>query len=234
MDIHKTLSRLGMREKESTIYIALLKISPARAQQIASETGIERRTCYEMLQRMATKNIVRSIQKGSITHFLAVPPNQLLEQIKENEREFEAILPELERMAKLPRDELQIDLLSGREGLRAVFKEIIRSGAEQFNFGGFTKYDEVDYILWSQHLRDMTKLGMKERVIYTANEKIIRIPKGKYHQIPERYGLPASFIIYGDTVVIQVWGKNTYSLIRVSNKDFAKSYKQFFERYWRL
>lgn len=232
MQIEKTLERIGLTEKEIKVYINLLKIGLAKANRISKESHIERRTCYEVLNKLMQKNIVSAIIKNNVQHFKAVDPNKLLEELKETQRRYQEILPQLEELSNLPKEEIKIDILLGKEGLRTVFKDILRTKKELLNFGGFASYDKTDYILWSQLLRDMKKLKIREKVLYTEKEEFIKIPYGRYKKLSLKYTIPVSAMIYGNKVAITIFSQKNYSIIRIENKDFANSYKKYFKHYW--
>jgi len=40
-------------------------------------------------------------------------------------------------------------------------------------------------------------------------------------------------MIYGNGVAIIIFGKESYSIVRIENKDFADSYRNYFKHYWK-
>ena len=47
-----------------------------------------------------------------------------------------------------------------------------------------------------------------------------------------KHALPTSAMIYGSKVALTIFGKKSYSIVRIENKDFANSYRKFFRHYW--
>lgn len=234
MEIESTLERIGLEKKEIKVYLILLKMGLSKANKVSQDSNIERRTTYEILNRLKSKNIVTVVIKNGVQHFKAIDPKKILEELKETERMYIEILPKLEELSNLPKEELKIDILVGKEGLRTIFNDILRTRSDLLNFGGFTKYDETDYILWSQFLRDAKKLKIIEKVLFTPDEKVIRIPKGEYRKLNIKYKIPTSALIYENKVAITIFGQKSYSIIRIENKDFADSYRKYFEHYWNI
>lgn len=230
--MEETLKKLGLNDKEIKIYLEGLKLGYAKAIEIAKATNIERRTCYEILNRLKEKNYFSSIIKNGVQHFKAIDPKKLLENLKETQREYEMILPKLEELSNLPQEEIKIDILAGKEGLRTIFKDILREKKELLNFGGFTNFDKNDYILWSQFLRDVERQKIKEKVLYTKNEEVIKIKTGQYKLLTLKHETPTSAMIYGNKVAIIIFGEQKYSIIRIENKDFSKTYRKHFNHYW--
>lgn len=233
MDVSSALRDLGLEEKETNVYLSLLESGLAKANEVSQHSGVERRTCYEILNRLKQKNFVSSAIKNGVQHFQATDPKKLLEVIREKERKYKAILPELEALTRLPKEDLNVEILLGKEGLRTIFREILNTKKDVFNFGGFTHYDETDYLLWEQFLRDMKLAKLKESVLYTPDEKIIKIPTGTYKKLAIDHKIPTNAIIYGDNVAIIIFGKHSYTILKVENKAFSDSYKKYFSYYWK-
>ena len=233
MNAHAALERVGLNPKERTIYISLLELNLAKASSIAQKAKIERRTTYEILNRLKSKGFVSIINKKGIAHFKAEHPKKILEFMKETERLYQNALPSLTELMQHPDEELKIDILSGKEGLRTLFEDILDSKMELLNFGGFSRFDKTDIVLWKQFLRDRQLQKMREKVIYFEGEKELTIQKGVYKKIQQE-PFPTSVAIYGDKIAITIFSKDTYSIIRIDNKDFADSYKKYFWHYWRI
>jgi len=234
MKIEVTLERIGFGKKEITIFITLLKLGLAKASRIAKDSGIERRTVYGILDRLKQKHIVFSVIKNGVQHFKATDPKKILEELNETKRMYLEALPKLMELSNLPKEEIKIDILAGKEGLRTIFNDILKQEENIINFGGFTKYDKTDYILFSQLVRDMQKLRLKERVLVPSGVKIVKISSGEYKTINLDQDIPTSTIIYGNKVAITIFAQKTYSIVRIENKDFTDSYRKYFEHYWKI
>ena len=116
MNIEKVLERVGLDQKEQKVYLTLLKIGLARAAKISRESGIERRTVYEVLERLRKKDLVSSILQKGVLEFKAMNPKQLLENLKETQRQYQEVLPQLELMASLPKEEVKIPVFQRYQG----------------------------------------------------------------------------------------------------------------------
>lgn len=232
MTIKDVFARLGFDEKEASVYLCLLRTGPSRVTKVARETGIERRSAYEVLYRLLNKKAAFVTLKNNVQHFDAADPKRILEDIREREREFRQILPQLEEMSSMPEEDITIDVLSGKEGLRTVFRDVLNTEKELLSFGAYMRYDETDYLLWTQFLRDIAHKKIPERALYTEEERLLETPHGEYRKLSLEHSLPTSVMIYGNKVAITIFGKNTYSIVRIENKDVADSYRKYFQRYW--
>ena len=63
--IEETLKKLGLNEKEITIYLMLLKIGSVPASVLGQRTNITRSTAQYTCQQLAKKGLIHSIQKNN-------------------------------------------------------------------------------------------------------------------------------------------------------------------------
>ena len=85
--MQKELEEMGLTSVEAKIYLTLVIKGPSLAGVIAKETGIHRRTAYDILYRLRTKGLVSNIIIENKRNFEAVNPERLLEILKEKEVE---------------------------------------------------------------------------------------------------------------------------------------------------
>ena len=84
MDIQKSLETLGLKDKEVSAYVALLRLVEANAHQIAKEAKLERTTIYQILKTLCDKGLAHKVVRG-MRYFYAAEPIGALEQfVKEN------------------------------------------------------------------------------------------------------------------------------------------------------
>jgi sugar-specific transcriptional regulator TrmB len=138
MIIHETLALLGVSNKETDIYLALLKQGPCSIRDIASAAGINRGTTYELLKSLKAKSLVSYFPKGKRRYFCAEPAESLLNIAEERQNQ-------LSDAAKLLQSEIVPDLqlhnpgfdsttvrhYEGDDGVEFVLKDILRTVAAQ-------------------------------------------------------------------------------------------------------
>ncbi|MCB1694401.1 MAG: hypothetical protein KDI19_16635 [Pseudomonadales bacterium] len=138
MIIHETLARLGLSNRETDVYLALLKQGPTSIRDIADAAGINRGTTYEILKGLREKSLVTYFPRGKRKYFCAEPPELLL-RLAENQRD------EIEQAAALLEREIVPDLrllspstaitnvhhYEGDDGIEFVLRDILQTVAEQ-------------------------------------------------------------------------------------------------------
>lgn len=75
--LEKYLQEIGLNEKESAIYLALLQVDSASVVSLADKTKIKRPTVYVVLEALAKKGLVSEVEIGNKTHFAAESPERL-------------------------------------------------------------------------------------------------------------------------------------------------------------
>ena len=105
--LHLELRKLGLKEKEVSVYLAALELGFDSVQNIAQKTGLSRPTVYEIIKSLIEKSLMREIKRqgavqGQRSYFAAESPDALLgllrtqkREVEEREREFVRIISAL-------------------------------------------------------------------------------------------------------------------------------------------
>jgi sugar-specific transcriptional regulator TrmB len=94
-EIIESLKHLGLTDKESRVYIALLRFTQATVGEIADEAQIKRPTVYVVLDELRKKGLVLKIPHAKKALFQAKTPDELYEQTVSNTNKLSKILPKL-------------------------------------------------------------------------------------------------------------------------------------------
>lgn len=105
--INLELRKLGLKEKEVSVYLAALELGFDSVQNIAKKADFSRPTVYEIIRVLTKKGLMREIKRqgavqGERTYFAAESPDALLgllrtqkREVEEREREFIRIISSL-------------------------------------------------------------------------------------------------------------------------------------------
>src|SRR5262245_34371544 len=103
----KYLQDIGLTDKESGVYLALLQVDDASVLDLAKKTGIKRPTVYVTLESLAKKGLVSETTIGKKTHYYAEPPERLesfIEKRKlaldESKQTLKNILPQIKSIQR--------------------------------------------------------------------------------------------------------------------------------------
>lgn len=101
-ELIKSLSLLGLSEKEANIYLTLYKLWNTRAWNIVKETWIPRATVYQILDKLVWKWYVMMLDSDNIQSYFAEEPEIILNKIKDEEEKlirkkkiFSSLLPKI-------------------------------------------------------------------------------------------------------------------------------------------
>jgi sugar-specific transcriptional regulator TrmB len=101
------LRKLGLKEKEVSVYLAALELGFTSVQNIAKQAQLSRPTVYEIIKELIKKGLMREVKRqgnvrGERTYFAAESPDNLLgllrvqkREVEEKEREFIRIISAL-------------------------------------------------------------------------------------------------------------------------------------------
>ena len=134
MIIHETLALLGVTDKETDIYLALLKLGPCSIRDIANTAAINRGTTYELLKSLKEKSLVSYYPKGKRRYFCAEPAERLLHIAEEKQLNLEKaaqilasdIVPDLQMLSP-GFAETSVRQYEGDDGIEYVLRDILRT-----------------------------------------------------------------------------------------------------------
>ena len=167
------LRKIGLTENEIKIYLHLLKSGSSTAYEIGKQTGIYRVHVYDKLEQLMDKGLVTHVYRGAKKYFQATHPSKIKHYLEDQKRVLEvqeqavdSILPELEAMTKIPKEDTFVEVFKGNEGLKYFLKDIIKTKKEVLITGiDDQKYQDALSIFMKQYFRDLRNNNIKERVI---------------------------------------------------------------------
>lgn len=240
------LQKIGLTQNEIKIYIELLKSGTSTAYDIGKRTGLYRVHVYDKVEQLMRKGLVTHIYRGAKKFFQATHPSKITQYIDDKKIELESqgdairsILPELEAMAHLPKEDTFVEVFKGSEGLKYFLKDILKEDREVLITGiDDKKYQESLPVFMKQYFRDLKKNKIKERVITSKRKNIFMFdkklaPTTQYRFLEEKQFNPTNTFVYGNNVVIVTWG-SPVTAVMIKNNDIADTYRSHFEHLWRL
>ncbi|MCK4670522.1 MAG: hypothetical protein KAT43_04930 [Nanoarchaeota archaeon] len=230
----KALEKFGLEKKEIKVYLALLKLASATATKISQEARIERTLTYAILEKLIDKGLVSSVIKKNVKHFQAANPRKLLEDLEEKKEDLKKLMPDLVDLTKFVKEEVKVELYQGKEGMRTILKDVLRTKEDYVAFGEEAKFQEISPESLKTVLRDIVKLNMHERILSkeSLRGKLWLTKNSKIKYLPDEYFSPIMTVIYGDKVAMCIW-TDPISIIRIKNKSVAQTYKNYFEFFWK-
>ncbi len=226
------LKKIGLLDNEIVVYLALLRLGPESVTILHKETGLHRTHIYDLLEKLKEKGLISEYIQSGVKYFKAMPPKRLLAYLDEQKATVETILPELEALSKLKKDDTVVELYKGKEGLKSVLLDVLHTNKDYCVMGSIKQFETILEFALPQFLQKIEKLGIKERVICDKKEKVIKIKTGTYKYLDPEQLFPSSFWIYGERVAIFVWNPPYYVTL-IKSREVAKTYQNYFEHFWK-
>ncbi len=237
-------SKLGLDNSEIKVYSSLLTYGRSKVNDLAKYAKIDRRSCYDVLNRLIGKNFVSSIEINKVKFFEGINPDLIISNFKDIVAELEAVLPKLHEIGNNNNGETKVTLLKGLDGLKMALNDIVNVGQDYVGMGAAIKFFELLPVQTIKIMKQIEAKGLKERGIFPRDilQKLKNQPRdlsayekveaGEYRYLDNEYTFPTTFIQYGDKVLLFIW-QSPYYVIMVENKDIAESYKNYFEFFWK-
>lgn len=250
MEFIKELKKLGLKDKESSVYLACLELGPSSVQQIARKSKVVRATTYVILESLMQMGLVTKFKEGKKTLFTAEPPRQLTrllekqrEAIDEKQRELEHMLPELQMIMKAAGDKPSVRYFEGKEGLRAIRQEIVMYTPQGHTLYNLTPIDHLEAVFpddETTYFKQRTAKGIFSKTIFTTRSKKIQealMGLPKTHMAERRYVSPEVFpstsglTIFEDRIAIGNFSGKLMGVV-VESAPMADMMRRLFELAW--
>lgn len=229
------LISLGLTEKEAKAYLSLLRIGESTATKISEDVNIDRTLIYQIMNRLIENGLVNYIIKNNVRYFSAVRPRRLMEKLKEKEENLSEVMPELENMIKSGEETTKVELYRGTEGIKTVWRGVLREGREYVIFGEEGNFQKLMPNFMKEFLRDVVKYGSCERILSKDSKrgKIYLTKNSDIRYLPDEYFSPTMTVVTDNKVINFVWSKPYYAIV-TKNNEIAKSFKSYFEMMWKF
>lgn len=240
------LRKIGLTENEIKIYLNLLKSGSSTAYEIGKQTGIYRVHVYDKLEQLMNKGLVTHIYRGAKKFFQATQPSKIKQYLEDKKKELEiqeedvnSLLPELEAMTNLPKEDTFVEVFKGVEGLKYFLKDIIKTKKEVLITGiDDIRYQDALPLFMKQYFRDLRNNKIKERVITLKKQGIFLFdkelaPTTDYRFLETTQFNPTNTFVYGNKVVIVTWG-SPVTAVMIKNNEIAETYQNNFEHLWKI
>lgn len=242
MSLENKLLALGLSDKEASVFLAMLYLGPATAQDIAIRAEVNRATTYVMIDTLIQKGMASQILKDKKTLFQAEDPIQLLRVLEKQKNEVDEqmgaarqVIPDLQGLFNLNRTKLNVRLIEGKEALRIVQNDIARSKQK-----GFDNIVNISLALekFPQNEDDHRRIYYKEKfkvrslLTYDPTKAVPNLDFMKGEDIrlisQEKFPLFGEIDIYDNKIVMLSFVDKIFAVV-IEDEHLSKTFKTIFE-----
>jgi sugar-specific transcriptional regulator TrmB len=237
MDIESALSLFGLNNKEIKVYVALLELGQATAQQLSKKTGIIRQTIYDTIDLLKQRGLVSETIISNVSHYSASSPDELLLIEEERKKAVEEIVPQLKnrlKMTEIPK----IRAFFGIKGIEKIYNDTLTAKEihwiESYGLSReiIKDYKLMNYIERRKEKRIPLKLisdvySKDQKEWFKSNPNDLR----ETHFNNSIKDWESGIIIYEDKVAIYSI-KNTLVGVMIENPQIKNTFLKIFNILW--
>lgn len=241
MEMSEALQAIGLNEKESAVYTALLQLGRGSAYAIAAKSGLKKPTTYVILEQLIEKGLARRVPRVKKQLYVSTSPEQAFAAAEERLATAKEKLPELLAITKGRESKVNALYFEGVSGIKEMMEYRIKEMARKEMVGFWATDKGVDPELTRYFKEEwgpkVSKLGITMRGIVPDDPalKDYREADRKYGRkmrvVPQAaYSSEVAIDTLGDIVRIQDY-KNLQG-VALENAEVAKTVREIFEMVW--
>ena len=241
MDIKNTLEQMGLGGKKADVYLAALELGSSSVIEISKKAGIKRTTCYDILLELINEGLISETSKGKKRLFVGEDPEKIQRNLKNKERLFAEILPQLQSINNVRGSKPKIRFYEGKEGLKEVYADTLKYKTEIVGFAS----DDIMRVLgmdWAMsYLNKRVRKGIWEKMILPGTELLKSefaskdLEQLRFTKLidPKKYPFSIEINIYGHQSVALMSAKEEIAVI-IEGAEIHNTMKLIFELVWDL
>lgn len=236
MEIPEILEKTGLNQKEANVYMALLELGTATVESVATKAGTKRPTTYLILDELQRKGLASLVPRAKKVLYVPESPEKLISDLARKQELVKRFLPNMLALYNEPKYKPQVQMFSGKEGVKQVYQEIFES--KEVSYFGTTK----DLIkLYPEGLNDYLKKikdpQFKIRDLLTKSKENLEYaskasgPNYQIRFLPKNLEFPTDSALAGDMAIFFSFHPQIFALV-IKSREIIKSLTTMFELAW--
>jgi HTH-type transcriptional regulator, sugar sensing transcriptional regulator len=242
--IQAHLARLGLTKKDTTVYMAVIRLGLARASEISAEVSLPRQTVYSILHNLVRRQLIEQYDRRGIRHFSG-DLRALLRRIRTEQEKLQqeeaALAQEIAQIQTIKHRPASLPVLhyyEDREGLKKLFSDILvqnKAGEKKMSGYGVNSYQKTMGEYFYSFIKKRAALGVKTRLLIAEGPDDLSLtgPTDAYNRSVKRLRMDeqhAGCYIIGDRVYFFSYFDNVGFV--VENRAIAKLLQAVFDDHW--
>lgn len=249
-NVEQQLTDMGFSRKEAKAYIFLLKLGTQPASVIAKKMELPRSTGQFILESLVKKHLATKMSKNKIFYYTSESPqnistiidfekNKCIQLFADRKKKLDEVLPGLSALVTSNVIRPNITYYEGLEGIKKVYKTILKEGKDIYRFGDITKIYEALGVYTDEYIKERNELGFKTHAIMPFHEgqpsskKINQKQNREVLYIPQKYfPMGGEIRIFGNKVGIISLQKDSPLGVIIESETIAKMFYSIFMVIW--
>ena len=251
MTIEQVLKDLGLQDKESDVYLALLKtpgIQPASV--IAKNTELNRTTVYKTLVKLTKLGLAtKTMKHGILCFFSEKPDNQLEDLLAKKRKHLEllnehliSVLPDIKNMQKQEMLMPKMRYYEGIEGVKRVYRDTLAEGKIIYAFENVENMSEkVKEYIFTEYVPKRVSEKIFAHVIVPDTKENVKYFKGDKDNFRETKVISKSAFpveieinIYGQKTAFFSYKEEEMFGVILESQSIANSMRAIFDLCWKF
>lgn len=242
--LEKYLQEIGLSDKESLVYAALLHVDNDSVLDLSKKTKINRTTIYPVLDSLAKKGLISEVKIDKKVRYHAEPPERLETYVErqkvildEQSKRLKDIIPQLKSVQREAGERPIVKYFEGRDGIISSFEEFFRTNDENDTAYLVYPYDLLRDLFTDSEREKYRKQrigrNIKSKTIYTSSmvERPSDSTGDRFRIDGSIYPITCDISIFKDRVRISTLDSSLSGIFIVS-KDFAETMKSLMNLYF--
>lgn len=248
MTMKEVLEEIGLGDKESRLYLAILELGSATVRELAKKVDLNRTTCYDVLALLVKRGLVSKFKKKGRTYFQAADPRRLLAYLEREKEEVakrldtqkkkvEEVLPEFRSLLAPSATRPKVQFFEGEKGMREAYEDSLTSKETILAYANVqTMYEGLPYF-FPEYFSRRAKARIPIRAIFPDNPRSRAQVKHNQEELRETRFLPRQELsftpeinIYNNKMLIASW-KEKVAII-IESRELADLQKLIFGLIW--
>ncbi|HLC45065.1 MAG: hypothetical protein A2722_03225 [Candidatus Doudnabacteria bacterium RIFCSPHIGHO2_01_FULL_50_11] len=132
MENIEILEKIGLSEKESSVYLSLLELGVASVDIVAKKAGTKRPTTYLILDSLQKRGLVSMIPRAKKTLYQAESPQVIISDLNRRQELFQRFLPNLLALHNARKEKPAVQLYEGKQAVREIYERILSAKEVEF------------------------------------------------------------------------------------------------------
>jgi len=231
--LEQQLENIGLNEKEAKVYLALLELGQATAQEVATKAKLNRATTYFVIDTLMKKGLSASFEQGKKQFFIGSDPEKLKDvlksqeaQIKKREKELELMLPELQSVNNKDKGKPVVKYYEGKEGVKTMVAEVFANAGSIVYMAYSADAIENFFTLEERQewIKNRETKKINNDVIYTSERVTLpQVPMSNRFKVPfDKFPITCDIAVYNNKIRLASLANRMIGVI-IEDEELAKS-----------